>query len=68
MRQAIDEAGGVEVFAISGMNEAGMVYDLEIHCRGNEGATPALLSRYNLKSLYITTQVVFYELRKQTCT
>lgn len=46
MRQAILDAGGVEVFAIGDVNEAGMVYDLEIHCRGNEGSTPALLSRY----------------------
>ena len=47
MRQAIHDAGGVEVFAIGDVNEEGMVYDLEIHCRGNEGSTPALLSRYN---------------------
>ncbi len=46
MRQAITDAGGVEVFAIGDVNEHGLVYDLEIHCRGNEGATPALLSRY----------------------
>ena len=40
MRQAIHDAGGVEVFAIGDVNEEGMVYDLEIHCRGNEGSTP----------------------------
>ena len=47
MRSAIKDAGGVEVFAIGDVNEHGMVYDLEIHCRGNKGSTPALLSRYN---------------------
>ncbi len=47
MRTAIKDAGGVEVFAIGDVNEDGFVYDLEIHCRGNKGSTPALLSRYN---------------------
>ena len=47
MRSAIKDAGGVEVFAIGDVNEHGMVCNLEIHCRGNKGSTPALLSRYN---------------------
>ena len=47
MRSAIKDAGGVEAFAIGDVNESGIVTDLTIHCRGNEGAVPALLSRYN---------------------
>jgi len=45
MRAAIDEAGGVEVFAIGDVDGIGRVTALEIHCRGNEGAVPALLER-----------------------
>jgi ATP-dependent DNA helicase DinG len=45
MRAAIEEAGGVEVFAIGTMDGGGLVESLEIHCRGNRGAVPALLSR-----------------------
>ena len=43
--QKIKDAGGVEVFAIGVMNDEGLVGALEIHCRGNKGAVPALLSR-----------------------
>jgi ATP-dependent DNA helicase DinG len=45
LRQAIAEAGGVEVFAIGDMNPLGKVSRLEIHCRGDTGAVPALLER-----------------------
>ena len=45
LREAIEEAGGVEVFAIGDVDGLGRVSDLEIHCRGNEGAVPALLTR-----------------------
>ena len=69
MRQAIHEAGGVEVFAIGDVNESGMVYDLEIHCRGNEGSTP-LYSRdtIQVKSLFTIIQVVYCGLPKPICT
>lgn len=39
------EAGGVEIFAIGKLDDEGRVYDLEVHCRGQEGAVPALLHR-----------------------
>ncbi|HJN78297.1 MAG TPA: helicase C-terminal domain-containing protein [Myxococcota bacterium] len=45
MRAAIREAGGVEVFAIGDVDGIGRVSGLEIHCRGDEGAVPALLTR-----------------------
>ena len=45
MRAAIDEAGGVEVFAIGEVDGIGRVSSLEIHCRGSEAAVPALLER-----------------------
>ena len=44
LRTAIKEAGGVEVFAIGSMKND-IVDRLEVHCRGNKGAVPALLSR-----------------------
>ena len=44
LRNAIQDAGGVEVFAIGTM-KGKIVNSLDIHCRGNEGAVPALLSR-----------------------
>lgn len=45
MRDAIQAAGGVEVFAVGKLNGRGRVMDIEVHCRGNKGAVPALLSR-----------------------
>jgi len=45
LRAAIEAAGGIEVFAIGRMGPDKLVADLEIHCRGNEGAVPALLRR-----------------------
>lgn len=45
MRHAIQQSGGVEVFAIGKLNEKGEVCDLDIHCRGNSHSVPALLSR-----------------------
>ncbi len=45
LREAIDEAGGVEVFAIGDVDDRRRVRTLEIHCRGTGGAVPALLGR-----------------------
>jgi ATP-dependent DNA helicase DinG len=45
MREAIADAGGIEVFAVGRLDARGKVLDVEIHCRGNDGAVPALLSR-----------------------
>lgn len=45
MQQAIQSAGEVEVFAIGDVDTEGFVYQLEIHCRGNEHSVLALLSR-----------------------
>lgn len=45
LREAIKEAGGVEVFAIGDVDLFGRVSHLEIHCRGTEGAVPALMER-----------------------
>jgi len=45
LREAIDEAGGVEVFAIGDVDREGFVHALEISCRGTEDAVPALLTR-----------------------
>ena len=45
LRDAIDEAGGVEVFAIGDVDREGFVFEVEITCRGTEGAVPALLTR-----------------------
>ena len=42
-RAAIADAGGVEVFAVGRLDDAGRVAEIEVHCRGNEGAVPALL-------------------------
>ena len=44
-RQAIAEAGGIELFAIGRIDGDGIITDLEVHCRGNKGAVPALLKR-----------------------
>ena len=44
LREAIQDVGGVEVFAIGTMNGK-IVESVSIHCRGNEEAVPALLSR-----------------------
>jgi len=45
LRREIRAAGGVEVFAIGRLDEAGEVADLEVHCRGNSESVPALLGR-----------------------
>ena len=45
LRQAITEAGGIEVFAIANVDPAGRVSDLEIHARGNQHAVTALFQR-----------------------
>lgn len=50
LKAAIDEAGGVEVFAIGELEDhprsgAARVRSLEVHCRGTAGAVPALLQR-----------------------
>ncbi len=42
-RDAITEAGGVEVFAVGRLDETGRIADIEVHCRGNQVAVPALL-------------------------
>ncbi len=42
---AIAEAGGIELFAIGRVDEEGQVCDLEVHCRGQIDAVPALLKR-----------------------
>ncbi len=45
MRAAISEAGGIEIFAIGQLNDAGEVDSIEVHCRGNQDSVPALLTR-----------------------
>lgn len=40
---AIADAGGVEVFAVGRLDGEGRVAEIEVHCRGNTGAVPALL-------------------------
>lgn len=45
LRDAIRDAGGVEVFAIGDTDAQGKVSDLSIHCRGTTDAVPALLKR-----------------------
>jgi ATP-dependent DNA helicase DinG len=45
LRDAIKEAGGIEVFAIGNADSAGRVTDLEIHARGNQHAVTALFKR-----------------------
>ncbi len=45
LREAITQAGGIEVFAIGEVDGEGLVSALTIHCRGNAQATPALLTR-----------------------
>ncbi len=45
LREAIAEAGGVEVFAIGDVDPLGRVSRLEVHCRGDVGSVPALLER-----------------------
>ena len=45
LRDAIQEAGGVEVFAIGDVGFDKRVSRLEIHCRGTKTATPALMER-----------------------
>jgi ATP-dependent DNA helicase DinG len=45
LRAAIEEAGGIEVFAIGRMGLDGLIADLDIHCRGCVDAVPALLRR-----------------------
>ncbi len=45
LRNAILEAGGIEVFAIGDVDLTKKVHRLEIHCRGTRDAVPALLER-----------------------
>jgi ATP-dependent DNA helicase DinG len=45
LRDAIRQAGGVEVFAIGDVDDQGLVSALEIHCRGTQDAVPALMLR-----------------------
>ncbi|MDP6932282.1 MAG: hypothetical protein QGG40_05165 [Myxococcota bacterium] len=45
LRDAIAEAGGVEVFAIGRLDPRGDLAEIEIHCRGLEDRVPALLTR-----------------------
>lgn len=45
LRRAIAEAGGVEVFGVGKPDAEGRIQDIVVHCRGNAGAVPALLSR-----------------------
>ncbi|RME28100.1 MAG: helicase, partial [Deltaproteobacteria bacterium] len=45
LRAAIADAGGVEVFAIGELDAEGRVVDIEVHCRGNDTAVPALLRK-----------------------
>ncbi len=45
IREAIDEAGGNEVFFIGRLGERGLVTDVEVTCRGSRDAVPALLDR-----------------------
>jgi ATP-dependent DNA helicase DinG len=40
---AIEEAGGNEVFFLARRDEAGIVDEVEVHCRGHKTAVPALL-------------------------
>ena len=42
LREAIEEAGGNEVFAACRLDEAGLVAEVLIAARGNRGAVPAL--------------------------
>jgi ATP-dependent DNA helicase DinG len=45
LREAIREAGGIEVFAIGDVDFMRKVSRLEIHCRGTRDAVPALMER-----------------------
>jgi len=42
---AIQEAGGIELFALGFLDEAGEVARIEVLCRGQRDAVPALLTR-----------------------
>ncbi len=45
LRQAIQEAGGIEVFAIGNVDSGGRITDAEVHARGNDHAVTALFQR-----------------------
>ncbi len=45
IRSAIDEVGGAEVFFFGRAGESGLIAEVEVAGRGNEGAAPAVLSR-----------------------
>jgi ATP-dependent DNA helicase DinG len=47
LREAIREAGGIEVFAIGRMGIDQYVADLDVHCRGTMDAVPASLRKPN---------------------
>jgi ATP-dependent DNA helicase DinG len=44
-RREIAEAGGIELFAIGRLDEGGKVAQVEVLCRGQKGAVPALMTR-----------------------
>ena len=43
--EAIQEAGGIELFALGFLDDSGEVARIEILCRGQRDAVPALLTR-----------------------
>ncbi|MFN7144745.1 MAG: helicase C-terminal domain-containing protein, partial [Myxococcota bacterium] len=45
LRAAIAETGGIEVFAVGDVDGKGVVTQIEVHARGQEGAVVALRSR-----------------------
>lgn len=45
MRQAIADAGGIEVFAVGTLDDVGKISAIEVHARGNEASVNALVSR-----------------------
>ncbi len=45
LRDAIAEAGGIEVFAIGNVDPTGRITDAEVHARGNQHAVTALFQR-----------------------
>lgn len=44
-REAIADAGGVEVFAVGSLDADGRVVEVEVHCRGSRNAVPVLLRK-----------------------
>lgn len=52
-QEAIEEAGGREVFFIGGLNAEGRVASVRVGARGNEAAVPALFSGLQLRDVVI---------------